>query len=133
MSSETSANVASDKFLVPDIMVISASCWVCQTPIVRPPSKLAKSRRLFCSQACYHSLRQGKYVPWRQGQRRARLVVAKYFDLQPQHVVHHEDSDNRNNSLSNLRVFSSQSDHMAYHHGVSGVRPLWDGRNVREF
>lgn len=131
MNRETSANVGSDNRLT-DIMLngipSGVSCPVCHTPIVRPPSQLAKSRRLFCSQKCYHSLRQGRYIPWRAGQRKARLLVAKYFELQPQHIVHHEDSDNRNNSLFNLRVFANQADHMAYHHGISGVKPIWDGR-----
>jgi hypothetical protein len=107
-------------------------CKVCSSPIVRPPSQLAKSQRLFCSQKCYQSIRQGKYVPWRQGQRRARAVVARHFDLKPEHIVHHEDRDNRNNSLLNLMVFANQSEHMAYHHGISGVKPLWDGREHKE-
>jgi len=102
------------------------ACEVCSKPVIRQASK--KSRRTFCSRECYHSVRQdGRYRQNRQGQRRARAIVSKCFPLEPQHVVHHEDRDNTNNSLPNLRVFASQADHMAYHHG-SGVQPIWDGR-----
>lgn len=69
------------------------------------------------------------YVPWRQGQRRARRIVSRYFQLEPANVIHHEDSDNRNNELSNLAVFRDQSDHLAYHHGAN-VAPLWRGSNL---
>jgi len=83
----------------------------------------------YCSPECYHATRQQRpYVPWRQGQRIARAVASKYFALQPAHVVHHEDGDNRNNVPANLKVFASQAHHMAYHHG-SPVEPLWDGAN----
>lgn len=95
-------------------------CQVCQKPC----------RKRYCSQKCYHSVRQdGRYQPWREGQRKARKAVSKYFNLVRGNVVHHEDRDNRNNDLSNLRVFRNQSDHMAYHHG-SPVVPLWDGKQV---
>ena len=108
---------------------VNAACCVCG----KACKKKKTSTRPFCSQRCYHSLRQdGRYVPRRSGQRKARKVVSGYFQLQPGNVVHHEDRDNNNNSLSNLMVFATQADHMAYHHGVSEVKPLWDGRNVRE-
>lgn len=106
----------------------NASCHVCNKAMVLSPSKLKGQKRFFCSRKCYHSLRQdGRYHPNRQGQRIARKVVSQYFDLQPQHVVHHEDRDTRHNDIVNLLVFASQADHMAYHHG-SDVKPLWDGR-----
>ena len=108
----------------------NSACFVCNKELFRSPSALKKSRRIFCSQACYHSVRQGKYIPWRQGQRIARKTVSQHFALQPGHVVHHHDDDNRNNQITNLAVFASQSDHMAYHHG-SPVRPIWDGKAVR--
>ena len=106
----------------------SVACFVCKKQFAISPSKLKRQARFFCSAKCYHSLRQdGRYRPNRQGQRNARATVSKYFALEPQHVVHHEDRDNLNNSLPNLRVFASQADHMAYHHGAD-VAPLWDGR-----
>ena len=48
--------------------------------------------------------------------------------LLPGMVVHHHDSDNRNNARQNLAVFLSQSDHMRYHH-TGQPDPLWDGRD----
>lgn len=130
LDSETGANAVPDNGLT-DIMTTGVSCHVCRTPIHRPPSQVAKSKRLFCSRKCYFSTRQvTPYVQWREGQRRARKAVAQFFQLGAGYVVHHHDGDNRNNHPSNLAVFRNQSDHMAYHHGVTVVRPLWDGREV---
>lgn len=109
---------------------VEKACLVCSKPVMRQASR--PYRRAFCSQACYHSLRQdGRYRPNRQGQRIARKTVSQYFDLQPQHVVHHEDRDTSHNDITNLLVFASQADHMAYHHG-SDVKPLWDGREFSQ-
>ena len=52
--------------------------------------------------------------------------MGQYFHLEPQHIVHHKDSNQRNNDLANLLVFASASDHLKHHHG-SKVSPLWDG------
>lgn len=106
-------------------------CTTCGTSVQRPPSQIRKSRRIFCSSRCYLATRGQNHVTWRQGTRIARKVVAKYFDLQPSHVVHHEDSDERNNRIQNLKVFASQSDHMKYHHGGS-VPILFDGSQILE-
>ncbi|HUU57254.1 MAG TPA: HNH endonuclease [bacterium] len=35
--------------------------------------------------------------------------------LQPNEVVHHEDGNPTNNDPSNLRLFHSNEEHMAYH------------------
>lgn len=107
--------------------VLLVSCHACGSQCRQ--SRFGK--RSFCSQKCYHSIRQdGKYVPWRQGQRKARKAVSAHFELKPGNVVHHHDDDNRNNDISNLAVFRDQADHMAYHHGLTPVAPLWDGRQV---
>lgn len=106
-------------------------CSACGKTFARTPRN-KRFKRAFCSPECYYSVRRTiKYKPWRQGQRRARAIVSKYFDLRPEYVVHHEDKDNANNDLINLRVFASQADHMAYHHGVTKVVPIWDGRMVK--
>jgi hypothetical protein len=56
-------------------------------------------------------------------------VVSKYFDLQPGHVVHHEDRNDFNNHPSNLRVFANNGDHVRHHRGFI-VPILWDGRTA---
>jgi hypothetical protein len=104
-------------------------CLVCGKSYIRFRTAILKNQRSFCSQECYHSVRQArKYIQWRHGCRLARKVVSKYFKLNPGNVVHHHDGDNRNNRLSNLAVFATNSDHIAHHHGISEVKPLWDGR-----
>jgi hypothetical protein len=72
-----------------------------------------------CSSECYYKgRRNGSYVAWRNGQRLARKVMEDVLrrKLGIDEVVHHEDGDNRNNAVDNLRVFESQSEHVAYHH-----------------
>lgn len=39
-------------------------------------------------------------------------------------VVHHIDGNRRNNSLDNLMVFQSQSDHAKWHNGNREVMPV---------
>lgn len=81
----------------------------------------------FCSPECYHASYQTRtFVHWRHGQRIARQLVAEVFPLQVEHVVHHEDGNERNNSLSNLWVFASQAAHLSYHRGGK-AQPIWCG------
>lgn len=46
-----------------------------------------------------------------------RLVMEKYLGryLEEEEVVHHRDSNPGNNELSNLKLFATHADHMAYH------------------
>lgn len=97
---------------------------------VRKVRSQARGRQWhFCRAECYWAFLEakGRYNPWRQGQRIARAVVAKYVELQEDWVVHHWDGDNRNNAVQNLGVFASQADHMRHHRGGK-VDPVWDGR-----
>lgn len=81
----------------------------------------------YCSTECYvASMRNPAYVQWRSGERIARKAVSEYFGLQSGMVVHHHDSDNRNNEISNLAVFASQADHMSFERG-GDAKPIWDG------
>ena len=87
-------------------------------------------RRIYCSDTCYFAaIHNPKYFQWRHGQRLAReAVTAAGFALQPGHIVHHVDSDNRNNSLENLWVFANHADHMKYHrlgYVQLGYEPVW--------
>lgn len=49
-----------------------------------------------------------------------RLVMALELgrELTEDEVVHHEDRDRTNNHRENLRLFSNQSAHAAYHHAM---------------
>jgi hypothetical protein len=57
-----------------------------------------------------------------------RLLVARVLNrcLTRQEVVHHDDHDPTNNTLSNLMLFASNRDHKLYeHHGTPA--PIWRG------
>jgi hypothetical protein len=105
----------------------SVSCALCGVEFELARNRIRRGPKHFCTRE--HALawlRNPDYKPWRQGTRIARERVSKYFWLEPGYVVHHKDGNNRNNVLSNLAVFASQSDHLKHHHG-GDVKPLWDG------
>jgi hypothetical protein len=110
---------------------VPVSCTVCGKTIYRTKSRIRKQLHHFCNEQCYHAwLRAGsQYVQNRHGQRIARTIVSDHFALQPGHVVHHENKNNLDNRLTNLRVFATQGDHIRYHRGFD-VTPIWDGRYV---
>lgn len=118
------------KAIRPDVKLsgrVDTICDYCGAEIKIIRSRWRKSKNHYCNKECYFaSLENPNYKPYRNGQRLARAVVAQHFDLQPDHIVHHKDGDNRNNDRSNLLVFASQSDHMAFERG-RGVSPIWDG------
>lgn len=80
----------------------------------------------FCSHDCHSASRRTGTIL--KGYRRVRgdngtqvyehrLVLERHLNrkLTPFEVVHHKDGDKLNNALSNLEVFSSQSDHIQEH------------------
>lgn len=106
---------------------IEVPCAWCGAELRRPRSKARKALKQYCNPECYYAaLDNPDYRQNRQGQRIARSIVAQYFKLEPDHVVHHVDGDNRNNDRANLMVFANQSDHMAHHRGRK-IAPLWCG------
>lgn len=110
----------------------AVSCTVCGKITYRPKCRVRERKHIFCSFDCYRAWLNSlgdKYKPNRHGQRIARHVVSKHFQLQQKHVVHHEDGNCLNNDVSNLRVFACQGDHIRYHRGFD-VEPIWDGRYV---
>ncbi len=110
---------------------VNAACAFCGQQVKKSRAVARQHLKSYCNSECYYaSLEANPYRPWRQGSRVARALVAQHFALDPDHIVHHEDGDQRNNDLANLRVFASQADHMAYHRGRK-VKPIWDGRTVR--
>ena len=56
-----------------------------------------------------------------------RLFVAQQIGrcLEKTEVVHHIDHNPKNNDLSNLMLFSSQSDHKKFEGGKMFIRPIW--------
>jgi len=112
---------------------VDLECPECGTEFKTGRSRARKSSGNYCSDTCYYKSRATTNCKEsRQGQRIGRQVGSQYFEMPPKSVVHHEDGDDHNNDLSNLRVFASQSDHLKYHHGVNAVTPIWDGRTASE-
>ena len=112
---------------------IELSCTFCGKAFKRPRSYVRKIKRTFCSKDCYFAYiedqQPGSYKPNRSGQRIARAVVSRYFELKPGHIVHHIDRNTRNNSPTNLMVFANSGDHIRYHRwgAEAEVQPLWSG------
>ena len=98
---------------------ITVSCATCGANLQRTRKRVRKQRNHFCGLDCYHSFLDAGRNPSRtsrMGQRLAREVVSKLFDLQPEHIVHHKDRNQFNNNPSNLMVFKNQGDHIKHHH-----------------
>lgn len=76
------------------------------------------SQSSFCSMVCYHKSRNPNYKQWRQGLRIARKLMSEYIGrpLFPSEVVHHIDGNHANNNINNLKLFSSNSEHLKHHH-----------------
>lgn len=111
---------------------VQVECSICGKGFSLQRKRWHRTERYHCSTDCYLIRRSSPdYIPWRQGARLARIIVRQYFELQPEHIVHHEDKSQRNNKLDNLRVFANQSDHLKYHHGKD-IKPIWDGRKPYE-
>lgn len=109
-------------------------CYACGNEFLLPRCRIRISKHHFCSDDCYYAwLKAGncgdEYKPNRHGQRLARSKVSEYFNLEPGMVVHHENRDNLDNRLENLKVFRNQGDHVRYHRDCGNVEPLWEGVN----
>ena len=109
---------------------LDVSCFTCGKEFKKHRAQVRRALHVFCSYECYYAFldagKGGSYIESRQGQRRAREVVSESFELQPGHVVHHEDRNCLNNMKSNLKVFRNQGDHVRHHRGFE-VDPVWDG------
>lgn len=95
-----------------------AVCSVCGKSYEITRKRYMKSVGHFCSSACYvEYMRNPGYRQWRTGQRIARIEMEVHLDrrLRPGEVVHHVDGDNRNNDISNLKLFNSASEHAKFH------------------
>lgn len=104
------------------------SCDCCGKLLERDRGRIRRQLHHFCGYECYYAwINAGDtYIQSREGQRKARRAVSEHFALLPGYVVHHEDRNCLNNSIYNLRVFASQSDHIRYHRGMD-IAPIWSG------
>ena len=94
-------------------------CDVCGKEFELTRKRFTKSIKHFCGMGCYTSyLRNPSYRQSRTGQRIARSVLGQSLqrELRSGEVVHHRDGDDTNNSLGNLQLFGSHSEHIAFHH-----------------
>lgn len=95
-------------------------CAFCKEPFNTTRKRFKSAVGHYCSSDCYHEHRRSvsNYQPDRQGGRMARDIMSKHLhrELLSTEVVHHEDGDNTNNHIDNLILFTSQSEHLRYHH-----------------
>ena len=109
---------------------LKVECKWCEKVFDRTKGRIRSQKYHFCSIDCYYSYMHDigiNYKPNRHGQRISRIKVSKYFELLPGMVVHHEDGDNMNNQIENLKVFANQGDHVRYHRDCGDIEPIWDG------
>jgi hypothetical protein len=100
-------------------------CDVCGKEFELTRKRFTKSIKHFCGMECYKTyLRNAEYRQNRTGQRIGRAVVEKGLQrkLRDGEVVHHIDGNDTNNDPSNLTVFASHSEHLAFHHQLRRER-----------
>lgn len=112
---------------------LPVSCTTCGRELIRDKFQIRKQKNHFCNEQCYFAFLQAgngfPYIQNRQGQRIARSLVSKHFDLRDNYIVHHENRNCLDNRLKNLKVFCNQGDHIRHHRGFD-VEPLWDGSKI---
>jgi hypothetical protein len=112
---------------------LDVSCSCCGKEFKKLRCQVRRFLHVFCSQACYTAyLKHGNGNPLiihRHSGRIARDIVLKHYALQPGNIVHHEDRNQYNNKLYNLKVFKNNGDHVRHHRGFL-VPILWDGSIV---
>lgn len=98
-------------------------CHVCGKEVQRHRSQVRKSRRQYCSTACYAAhVGSSAYQEHRQSSRIARAIAESLYEMQPEYQVHHLDGNQRNNELSNMVIFHSAHDHHTYHRSSRPVQ-----------
>lgn len=76
------------------------------------------TRRLRCGQ---------KFNYWKSGNKMEHRVIYEQYlgrELTPTEKIHHIDGNKRNNDISNLRLFASQAEHLAYHREVNATMAI---------
>jgi hypothetical protein len=112
------------------------TCAFCGRLHKKTRANIRSNRHHFCDQGCYWAWLElgrkkttNKYIEYAHGRTEARKLVSKYIELLPGYIVHHEDRNQRNNDIINLKVFASQGDHTRYHRGFR-VPIIWDGSKI---
>jgi len=109
---------------------IAVSCTVCGQETTYNRARFRVTKHPFCGEQCYHAwLGHGNGNPLimhRHSARIARKIVSKHYPLTDKMIVHHEDRNQHNNAIDNLRVFTNNGDHIRYHRDFE-VPILWDG------
>lgn len=109
---------------------VQVKCTRCGKDFDMPRARWRKTSKRYCSQPCYMAaLNNPAYRRSVWGTILARRAVSRVFSLKAYNVVHHIDSNDDNNELSNLWVFASQADHMRHHRGGK-AQPIWRGDQV---
>lgn len=108
----------------------------CGARVMKHRNQVRRNQHLFASRKCFSRWLNRRdptnpLITRRQGLRIAKKVVSEYFFVSPGMVVHHEDRNQNNNDISNLRVFASQGDHTRYHRGYP-ANCVFDGRFTKE-
>lgn len=99
----------------------TTKCDTCGVEFEITRKRYNKSVKHFCCMRCYtRFLNNFEYRQSRTGQRMARKFIEEHIgrELRPGEVIHHRDGNCMNNSLDNLILFSSHSEHMKHHHQV---------------
>jgi hypothetical protein len=113
---------------------IKMSCCCCGKEIIRLRCQVRSTKHMFCSEDCYFAwLKHGNGNPLvihRQAARLAREIISKHYALRPDEIVHHEDRNQNNNLIQNLKVFKNQGDHVRYHRGFI-VPIIFDGNLIK--
>jgi len=115
---------------------IEVKCHWCGKLSERVPCRIRNRAYYYCDRECYMAYLRDLGQPYngnRHGMRIARTVVSQWFDLQPRHIVHHEDKNTLNNLRENLKVFKNQGDHIRYHRlGIDYAKPIWGGSKLSD-
>ena len=102
-------------------------CDICGKEYETTRKRWRISYKHFCSMGCSGKYKSNpEYRQWRNGQRIGRLVMESVLErpLRDGEVVHHRDGNNGNNDKGNLMLFSSNSEHMKFHHAERRERLL---------
>ena len=108
---------------------IKTECTQCHKDIYKVRCQYRNTLNHFCSRGCLYAWLNRSVTPFithRHSLRLARKIISAHFNILSWHVVHHEDRNQTNNVLTNLKVFESQGDHVKYHRGFP-IAPLWSG------
>lgn len=122
--------------------MIKCTCPYCGSEFFVPPSRVRRSKQVFCSQLCnnrYHNPSKNKSLMTAEVREKLSQARAKDADISsykkhlgrhlhrenaekllgrellPGEVVHHINKDRSDNSPENLFVFPSQAEHARWH------------------